>query len=58
MITFLLGSTLPLQDVRDETRLGMDRNDNNNNKKIKIKKKTWQGEACKAALFGADRGGN
>lgn len=35
MITFLLGSTLPLRDVRDETCLGMDRNYNNKKKKKK-----------------------
>lgn len=35
LCTFLLGLTLPLQDVRDETCLGMDRNDNDKTKKKK-----------------------
>lgn len=58
VITFLLGLTLPRQDVRDETCLGMDGNDNKKETKKREKKRTWQEEACKAALFGADRGGN
>lgn len=36
----------------DESRLGMDRNHDNI-----LLKKTWQGEARKAAIFGADKGG-